>query len=117
MITGRLDAAISATAPARVSAGGSISSWGSLPWGWTGSALAGAEGHHYNHNAETYMLVGDALGRAMVDLLDGTTNPADYTTWAAQYAPADLGDPDADLDGDGLSLEASGHLAASHARS
>ena len=28
---------------------------------------AGA-GHHYNHNAETYMLVGDALGRAMVQL-------------------------------------------------
>ncbi|NIP22231.1 MAG: hypothetical protein GWN67_00075 [Phycisphaerae bacterium] len=27
------------------------------------------QGYHYNHNAETYMLVGDALGRAMVELL------------------------------------------------
>jgi len=26
-------------------------------------------GHHYNHNAETYLEVGDALGRAMVELL------------------------------------------------
>jgi len=28
------------------------------------------QGYHYNRNAETYMLVGDALGRAMVELLD-----------------------------------------------
>ena len=28
-------------------------------------------GYHYNHNAETYVLVGDALGRAMVGLLGG----------------------------------------------
>lgn len=28
------------------------------------------QGHHYNHNAETYMLVGDALGRGMVELLE-----------------------------------------------
>ncbi|MEM7390786.1 MAG: hypothetical protein AAF492_00440 [Verrucomicrobiota bacterium] len=27
------------------------------------------QGFHYNHNAETYLLVGDALGRAMADLL------------------------------------------------
>lgn len=26
------------------------------------------QGFHYNHNAETYLLVGDALGRAMIDL-------------------------------------------------
>lgn len=26
-------------------------------------------GHHYNHNAETYMEVGDALGRAMAEML------------------------------------------------
>jgi len=26
-------------------------------------------GYHYNHNAETYMLVGDALGRAMAELV------------------------------------------------
>jgi len=28
-------------------------------------------GYHYNHNAETYMLTGDALGRAMVELQGG----------------------------------------------
>lgn len=28
-------------------------------------------GYHYNHNAETYILTGDALGRAMVGLLGG----------------------------------------------
>lgn len=29
------------------------------------------QGFHYNHNAETYMLVGDALGRSMIDLKNG----------------------------------------------
>ena len=28
-------------------------------------------GYHYNHNAETYMEVGNALGRAMAELLEG----------------------------------------------
>jgi alpha-galactosidase len=28
------------------------------------------QGFHYNGNAETYMLVGDAMGRAMVTLLE-----------------------------------------------
>jgi hypothetical protein len=27
------------------------------------------QGYHYNHNAETYLEVGNALGWAMVDLL------------------------------------------------
>ncbi len=31
--------------------------------------------YHYNRNAETYMLIGDALGRAMVGLLGGTAEP------------------------------------------
>ena len=30
------------------------------------------QGHHYNHNAETYYEVGDQLGRAMVEMLDET---------------------------------------------
>jgi len=37
------------------------------------------QGYHYNRNAETYMLVGDALGRGMIELLSagtgGDTNP------------------------------------------
>ena len=32
-------------------------------------------GYHYNHNAETYMEVGDALGRAMADLLNKDDSP------------------------------------------
>ena len=31
--------------------------------------------YHYNRNAETYMLIGDALGRAMVGLLGGRAEP------------------------------------------
>jgi len=33
------------------------------------------QGHHYNRNAETYMLVGDALGQAMVELQGGKPLP------------------------------------------
>ncbi|MCP4728620.1 MAG: sialate O-acetylesterase [Roseibacillus sp.] len=33
------------------------------------------EDYHYNRNAETYMLIGDALGRAMVKLLGGKAEP------------------------------------------
>ena len=28
------------------------------------------QGYHYNRNADTYMLVGEALGRGMVELLN-----------------------------------------------
>jgi len=34
-----------------------------------------AQDYHYNRNAETYMRVGDALGRAMVRLLGGKAEP------------------------------------------
>jgi hypothetical protein len=43
-------------------------------WRTTGES-PGAQGFHYNNNAETYTLVGDALGRAMLDLLDDTDPP------------------------------------------
>ena len=36
----------------------------------------GNEDYHYNKNAETYMLVGDAAGRAMVDLIQGVKSEA-----------------------------------------
>ncbi len=39
-------------------------------WRSTGESPTGV-GYHYNHNAETYVLTGDALGRAMVGLLGG----------------------------------------------
>ena len=34
------------------------------------SVSPGGQGYHYNHNAETYMEVGNALGWAMADLLE-----------------------------------------------
>ena len=35
----------------------------------------GVQGYHYNNNAETYLLVGDAMGRAMLDLqANGSAN-------------------------------------------
>ena len=43
------------------------------------------EDYHYNRNAETYMLVGDALGRAMVRLLGGK---AETPVLAARPKPA-----------------------------
>jgi len=60
------------------------------------------QGYHYNRNAETFMLVGDALGRGMIELLSYGTN-GDYAAWAASFPGANLSDPKAELDGDGLS--------------
>jgi len=39
-------------------------------WRSRGDSPTGT-GYHYNHNAETYALTGDALGRAMVEMLGG----------------------------------------------
>ncbi len=61
-----------------------------------------AVGYHYNWNAETYLLVGDALGRAMVEL-QGTATTPDYDTWTGKYPGADLTDPNGDHDEDGMS--------------
>jgi hypothetical protein len=44
-----------------------------------------SQDYHYNRNAETYMLVGDALGRAMVKLLGGK---AEARVLAARPKPA-----------------------------
>jgi len=63
------------------------------------------EGFHYNWNAETYMLAGDALGRAMVDLLGSTTPPGSaYEDWADGPFSGALTDSDPSLDFDGGSL-------------
>lgn len=49
------------------------------------------QGFHYNHHAETYLLTGDALGRAMIGLLDDTTPPApDPMGFALPPAPIDV---------------------------
>jgi len=55
---------------------------GSLFWKSTGVSPTTA-GYHYNGNAETYMMVGDSLGRAMVELLPAYSVNAgdDMVTW------------------------------------
>jgi autotransporter-associated beta strand protein len=63
----------------------------------------GSQGYHYNHNSETLLLVGDAMARGMLDLLDRLDLLGnDYENWAAIYSPADLNDPNADFDKDGM---------------
>jgi hypothetical protein len=44
----------------------------------------GASNSHYNLRAGTYMLVGDALGRAMVDL-ESSATATGFATWAATF--------------------------------
>jgi len=49
------------------------------------------QGHHYNRNAETYMLVGDAMGRAMVEILTPYSVDAgdDMITWSGEPVELD----------------------------
>lgn len=47
-------------------------------------------GYHYNHNAETYVLTGDALGRAMVGLLGGKAEPLEVPTNPQQHSDVEL---------------------------
>ncbi|HEX5790197.1 MAG TPA: hypothetical protein VFY13_03540, partial [Luteolibacter sp.] len=44
-------------------------------WRNVGESPTGT-GYHYNHNAEVYLLTGDALGRAMVELHGGKAEPS-----------------------------------------
>ena len=47
------------------------------------------QGYHYNRNAETFMLVGDAMGRGMFELLTTYSVDAgdDMITWSGQSVP------------------------------
>jgi alpha-galactosidase len=58
------------------------------------------QGYHYNRNAETYMLTGDALGRGMIDLL-GNATPTGFTSWQTANGAAGQTLAD-DHDGDGV---------------
>ncbi|MFO8026962.1 MAG: hypothetical protein R6U56_04800, partial [Opitutales bacterium] len=71
----------------------------------------GASNGHYNGHAATYMLVGDALGQAMVELLDGETPPAeDFDSWIGGYDVGSQTGPDDDADGDGISNAAENYF-------
>ena len=50
---------------------GNVKTIDTRPFWRDASVSPSNQGYHYNHNAETYMLVGDALGRAMVELYGG----------------------------------------------
>ncbi len=49
--------------------------------------------YHYNRNAETYMLIGDALGRAMVGLLGGKAEPLPQARRVQRVAKQQTGEP------------------------
>jgi hypothetical protein len=49
--------------------------------------------YHYNRNAETYMLIGDAIGRAMVGLLGGNVQPLLQTPRPNRVAGQQKGEP------------------------
>jgi len=67
------------------------------------SVSPGAQGFHYNWNAETYLLTGDACGRAMVSL-QPTAGGNTFANWMAGFpsVPSNLAGFDQDADGDGI---------------
>jgi hypothetical protein len=72
---------------------------------WRDSSVSpNGQGYHYNWNAETYLLVGDALGRAMVSLESVTPPGTTFADWIAGYpsVPPGLAGFDQDADGDGI---------------
>jgi autotransporter-associated beta strand protein len=63
----------------------------------------GSGNSHYNNRAGTYMLVGDAMGRAMIDLQSATSGNT-FANWMAGYpsVPPSLAGFTQDADGDGI---------------
>ena len=62
---------------------------------WRTSGPNLAQNYHYYHNAETYMLVGDAMGRGMIDLLAGSSSASQLnalTISSGTLSPAFVGD-------------------------
>ncbi len=67
---------------------------------WRDTAISpSGQGYHYNWNAETYLLVGDALGRAMVELESTTPAPGSFAAWQAANSTSLTLDQDHDKDG------------------
>ena len=69
---------------------------------WRTTGPNTGQNYHYYHNAETYMLVGDAMGRGMVDLIKN----GDFQSWASQWPGTNLSNPTADADSDGMTNQA-----------
>ena len=67
---------------------------------WRDTAISpSSQGYHYNWNAETYLLVGDALGRGMVELLSAAPTAGSYAAWQAANGTTLKLDQDHDKDG------------------
>lgn len=71
---------------------------------WRDSSISPSnQGYHYNWNAETYLLTGDALGRAMIELHESVTPPGSaFGDWADDYPSLTTRTPSLDFDGGGL---------------
>jgi Carbohydrate esterase, sialic acid-specific acetylesterase/Bacterial TSP3 repeat len=71
---------------------------------WRDASISpSGQGYHYNWNAETYLLTGDALGRAMIDLQENVTPPGSaFDDWADDYPGLTTRTPSLDFDGGGL---------------
>ena len=71
---------------------------------WRDSSISpSGQGYHYNWNAETYLLVGDALGRAMVGLNSTPPPGTTFADWMTSFGVAPgLAGFDQDADGDGI---------------
>lgn len=63
----------------------------------------GSGNSHYGNRAGTYMLVGDAMGRAMIDLQSASSGNT-YAAWIAGFpsVPSNLSGFNQDADGDGI---------------
>ena len=63
---------------------GNVKAADTLPYWRTLEESPGVQGFHYHNNAETYLLVGDALGRMMIEMIEGddefppTPNPMTF---------------------------------------
>jgi hypothetical protein len=71
---------------------------------WRDSSVSpNGVGYHYNLNAETYLLVGDALGRGMIELQSAATGNT-FANWIAGFpaVPSNLAGFNQDADGDGI---------------
>ena len=65
---------------------------------WRSAGPDTSQGHHYNHNAETCYLLGDSLGRGMVEMLTATT-PGSFAAWQAAAGTTSALNADHDNDG------------------
>jgi hypothetical protein len=82
---------------------------------WKTSGPNLAQNYHYYHHAETFMLVGDAMGRGMVELLNPGPAAGSFAAWKAKNSAAATatGDHDGDQVPNGIEWFVHGDATAS----